>query len=194
MMGARSVAVASGCNSRNRRAAVAGCNSRKHRLAAGLRLLLCLLLVENYSSNRRNLLLLQAFPPYAVNVKLEEQDPEQQQFTDQKQHHRSSNNASIIPNVLIAGAQKGGTTSISHYLHSEHNACFSVPTSWSQGEGKESHFFDIPWLRKRGIDYYRQLFAHCWVARRPFRTTATTPPLRDGVPVGPPRRPPFAET
>jgi len=69
---------------------------------------------------------------------------------------------SVIPNVLIAGAQKGGTTSIAHYLHEQHGACFSNPNAtYAQGHGKESHFFDIPWVRKQGLAQYQSLFAHC---------------------------------
>lgn len=54
-----------------------------------------------------------------------------------------------LPNFLIIGAMRSGTTSLTHHLR-EHPAVFLAP-------GKELHFFD--WNFERGVDWYRSHFA-----------------------------------
>jgi hypothetical protein len=53
-----------------------------------------------------------------------------------------------LPNFLIIGAQKAGTTALYHYL-CEHPMIFPAGT-------KEVHFFDREW--DRGVDWYRTRF------------------------------------
>jgi Sulfotransferase domain len=69
----------------------------------------------------------------------------------------------LIPHHTGSGVQKGGTTSIAHYLNETQHACFSDPTaSISKGEGKESHFFDnFKTYNSSGLIYYQRIFEHC---------------------------------
>jgi Sulfotransferase domain len=64
-----------------------------------------------------------------------------------------------IPNVLIGGVQKGGTTSLSRYFKDNLGGCFSADVPGSEMEGKEPHFFDN--MFSKGIGYYREVFAEC---------------------------------
>lgn len=77
-----------------------------------------------------------------------------------------------IPNVLVAGVQRGGTTTISNYLHDEYGACFSVPRMNQNVEmdGKEPHFFDE--MYHKGLHFYQNIYEQC----------SKTPILMDGTP------------
>jgi Sulfotransferase domain len=55
----------------------------------------------------------------------------------------------VLPNFLIVGAMKCGTSSMASYL-GEHPAVYMVP-------GKELEFFDRLW--ENGLDWYRRQFA-----------------------------------
>jgi hypothetical protein len=69
----------------------------------------------------------------------------------------------LLTITFNSGVQKGGTTSIAHYLKENHDACFSDPRAViSQGEGKESHFFDnFKTYNSSGLEYYQRVFEHC---------------------------------
>jgi Sulfotransferase domain len=111
--------------------------------------------------------------------KSEKKEPKKNDKPNKKQW---SKEPGPIPNVLIAyvsavlkisiffltisfnsGVQKGGTTSIAHYLKETQDACFSDPKAViSRGEGKESHFFDnFKTYNSSGLEYYQRVFEHC---------------------------------
>ena len=74
----------------------------------------------------------------------------------------NATNTTRIPNILIAGAQKAGTTSIEAYLASHQQVCSPVrfddePPYYT----KEVHFFDHIERFSKGLDYYRRRFLHC---------------------------------
>jgi len=54
----------------------------------------------------------------------------------------------ILPNFIICGAQRAGTTSLFHYLKA-HPQVYMAPT-------KEVHFFDLNY--EKGIDWYEKHF------------------------------------
>ena len=69
----------------------------------------------------------------------------------------------IVPNFLLAGAQKAGTSALAHWLyHGGYGICSAKPlTSQKYHEfRKEVHFFDSSDF-KRGPEYYTSLFSHC---------------------------------
>ncbi|MGH2726565.1 MAG: sulfotransferase domain-containing protein, partial [Actinomycetota bacterium] len=59
--------------------------------------------------------------------------------------------ASQLPNFLILGAMKAGTTSLAYWL-GEHPDVFLAP-------GKELFFFNVPQRWELGVDWYRSQFA-----------------------------------
>lgn len=75
----------------------------------------------------------------------------------------SKDPADFLTFAFNSGVQKGGTTSIAHYLNETQNACFSDPIARiSKGEGKESHFFDnFKTYNSSGLEYYQRVFEHC---------------------------------
>ncbi len=56
----------------------------------------------------------------------------------------------VLPNFMIVGAQRGGTTSLAHYMR-EHPEIF-IPRG-------EVHFFDHDETWRRGSEYYSTLFS-----------------------------------
>lgn len=56
-----------------------------------------------------------------------------------------------LPNFLIVGAMKSGTTSLANWLGA-HPDAYMAP-------GKEVHFFDVDQNWALGIDWYREIFA-----------------------------------
>jgi len=80
------------------------------RKVVGVWLLLCLLSIENYLRDQRN-------------IRRQLQRPQEVRSEPDEANVLMA----VIPNVLIAGAQKGGTTSIAHYLHSQQALAFRVP-------------------------------------------------------------------
>lgn len=76
----------------------------------------------------------------------------------------SSNSKGRIPNFLLAGAQKAGTTATFEHLSRGNDTCF--------GNNKEIHFFDRDEQFVRGLDYYQREFAHC-AAESPIIIDAT---------------------
>jgi hypothetical protein len=69
-----------------------------------------------------------------------------------------------IPNVLIAGVQKGGTTTTFDYLVSKNNKGFCKPKRF-RGEAafmkKEVHFFDMDERFQQGLSFYAKRYEHC---------------------------------
>src|SRR4051812_23135116 len=59
--------------------------------------------------------------------------------------------ATLLPNLLVIGAAKAGTTSLWHYLDA-HPSVFMAPA-------KELHFFDLDENWNRGIPWYAEHFA-----------------------------------
>jgi hypothetical protein len=74
----------------------------------------------------------------------------------------TTNDPKRIPNILIAGVQKGGTTSLSAYLSKHKDICNAQRF---EGEPeyftKEVHFFNMIDRHKHGLDFYRHRFQHC---------------------------------
>jgi hypothetical protein len=75
----------------------------------------------------------------------------------------ATSRARVLPDFLIIGGQRCGTTSFYHYLTQHHGAV--------RAKGKEIHFFDFQW--KRGIGWYRSRF--------PLRATMALASRRYGV-------------
>jgi len=69
----------------------------------------------------------------------------------------TSRSHGLIPNFLIVGASRSGTTSVHHYL-SKHPDVFLAPT-------KELRFFDRAQNYDRGLDFYRSQFTG-WSGQR----------------------------
>jgi hypothetical protein len=84
--------------------------------------------------------------------------------------------AQCLPNFIVIGAMKAGTTSLYHYLKSHHQ--IFMPTF------KELDFFvsELNWVR--GLAWYRRQFsaAGSALARGEASTTYTRYPMHDGVP------------
>lgn len=62
-----------------------------------------------------------------------------------------ANNARL-PDFILAGAQKSGTTSLHNYLEKHHRVFFPK-------QPQELHFFDIDENYNKGLTYYEQFFA-----------------------------------
>src|SRR4051812_36085465 len=80
----------------------------------------------------------------------------------------------MLPNLIIIGAARAGTTSLYHYLRSH-------PEIWMSPE-KELYFFveDHNW--KRGIEWYERHFPAGTPVRGEASTFYTHFPIRPGVP------------
>jgi len=69
-----------------------------------------------------------------------------------------------LPNILLIGVQKGGSTAISQYLFSQ-GVCGGETFPDKYGEpnwySKEMHFFNDPLRFKRGLDFYEEHYQHC---------------------------------
>lgn len=72
------------------------------------------------------------------------------------------NPASVVPNVLLVGAQKAGTSAVADWLFLAHNFCkaktFRNEPNWFD---KEVHFFDKKERFKHGAKFYKRRFNHC---------------------------------
>lgn len=72
----------------------------------------------------------------------------------------SLSSPSDIPNLLIVGAQKSGTTAIASWINLHRNVC--KPVSVPDGNPvKEVQFFNGEKNWKQGVDFYRQHFRNC---------------------------------
>mmetsp|Transcript_19282 Transcript_19282/g.56237 ORF Transcript_19282/g.56237 Transcript_19282/m.56237 type:complete len:284 (-) Transcript_19282:1704-2555(-) len=74
----------------------------------------------------------------------------------------SRQNILLLPNVLLIGVQKGGSSAVSSWLF-EHGVCRprtfpGEPQYWS----KEVHLFDREERRTRGPKFYSRRFSHCY--------------------------------
>lgn len=74
-----------------------------------------------------------------------------------------SNSLGPLPNLLIAGAPKAGTTSIAKLLFSSPEVCRAqtFPGEPYPDFEKEVNFFNQPWRYFRGEDFYRKRYEHC---------------------------------
>lgn len=66
----------------------------------------------------------------------------------------------VLPNVLLIGAQKAGTTSVSEWLFDSGVCRPKVFDGEPIHYGKEVHFFDTP-RYEHGIEFYAKRFRHC---------------------------------
>ena len=67
----------------------------------------------------------------------------------------------ILPNVLLIGAQRSGTTSVANYLE-KNGVCHGKSVAGEEGYyGKSVHFFDIPNRFQQGVDFYSEHYRHC---------------------------------
>jgi len=66
-----------------------------------------------------------------------------------------------IPNFLIAGVQKSGTTSVATHLRIRTNVCGPMKIEGVPYSSKEAHFFDKEERVALGASGYANLFAHC---------------------------------
>ena len=73
----------------------------------------------------------------------------------------------VLPDFLILGAQKAGTSSL-HSMLSRHPQIFLT-------RPKETHFFDGPKKFARGLDWYRSHFPPQQAAERHWVAGETTP-------------------
>ncbi|KAL7565632.1 hypothetical protein ACA910_018992 [Epithemia clementina (nom. ined.)] len=78
-------------------------------------------------------------------------------------HHRKFERHKIllpingtIPNVLMAGVQKSGSSAVGAYL--QNWACFAMSMTNPNNRNKEVHFFDNPQL---DLQWYQSRFRHC---------------------------------
>lgn len=67
----------------------------------------------------------------------------------------------MLPSFIIAGTQKGGTTSLHYYLNEHPDVYMS--------EKKEVHFFDLNF--EKGIGWYEKHFEHCKEVQTAGETT-----------------------
>ena len=67
-----------------------------------------------------------------------------------------------VPNVLLAGTQKAGTSAVAGWLFSAHGVCsaqtFADEEYWM---AKEVHFFDLEQRFEQGAAFYLRRFEHC---------------------------------
>jgi len=68
-------------------------------------------------------------------------------------HHTPQTSLPHLPNILLVGAQKAGTSAVASWLFNN-GICRSL-------NGKEVHFFDHKEKYKLGSDYYIKQFQHC---------------------------------
>mmetsp|Transcript_36446 Transcript_36446/g.109470 ORF Transcript_36446/g.109470 Transcript_36446/m.109470 type:complete len:439 (-) Transcript_36446:389-1705(-) len=67
-----------------------------------------------------------------------------------------------LPNILLIGAQKGGTSALARWLFS-HGVCRPIPFPGENAgyHRKEAHYFDIDSRYEQGIKFYAKRFYHC---------------------------------
>eukprot|EP00804_Cyclotella_cryptica_P011581 CCRYP_012092-RB/>CCRYP_012092-RB protein AED:0.26 eAED:0.26 QI:94/1/1/1/1/1/2/1607/402 len=69
------------------------------------------------------------------------------------------NNELVLPNILLIGAQKAGTTTVASWLHRNGVCAAKVFGDDPSFYEKEVHFFDK--FYDKGIEYYVKRFKHC---------------------------------
>ncbi|EJK45022.1 hypothetical protein THAOC_36392 [Thalassiosira oceanica] len=76
-----------------------------------------------------------------------------------------------LPNVLLLGAQKAGSTAISDWLLANESVCGPVKLPGEpQYYTKEVHFFDKGDRYGQGINFYSKRFRHCTAGSREEKT------------------------
>ena len=91
-------------------------------------------------------------------------------------HRRRHYRRPRIPNVLLAGAPKAGTTAITQYLQTRYpnEICLAQARNGLDYTAKEPHFFDNFDLYQQGLEYYIQLYQHCHNKRNTNQNTTST--------------------
>ena len=71
--------------------------------------------------------------------------------------------ANRIPNILIAGAQKAGTSWTYHYLQPHEHICTPkfFGSTYPDSSLKEVHFFDHYKRYQKGLSFYQSRWTHC---------------------------------
>jgi len=65
-----------------------------------------------------------------------------------------------LPDFLIIGAQKSGTSSLAHWLSQKTDLNLSmIQVPWKRGLSPETHFFSDPMVRIKGLRWYSGLFS-----------------------------------
>lgn len=71
----------------------------------------------------------------------------------------------MLPNLLLAGTQKAGTTAVDNYMREQGMVCSAQRkrdlNGFQHTSAKEPHFFDISEHFSMGIDFYMDLYSHC---------------------------------
>ena len=89
-----------------------------------------------------------------------------------------SNSVFVVPNVLLAGVQKGGTSAVADWLFNTHKVCQArVFEGEPEFYKKEVHFFDKTSRYEQGLDFYSMRFQHCKEQLLETEKTNTLPKL-----------------
>ena len=86
-------------------------------------------------------------------------------------------NRPSLPNILLIGVQKGGTTAMAEWLYSEHGGGVCRPEVFKGDPSyakKEVHFFDSPSSFRKGIEFYTKRFEHCYRREQQTESNATS--------------------
>jgi len=76
--------------------------------------------------------------------------------------HHTTDNAYTIPNLLLIGAQKAGTTSLAQWMFDSGDVCSGeVFPNEPDFYNKETHFFNEQKRYEQGIEFYAKRFEHC---------------------------------
>lgn len=79
----------------------------------------------------------------------------------------------VLPNVLLVGAQKAGSTTLASWMVSEGVCTAKVLQGEPSYYSKEVHFFNNEERRKRGVKFYNLHYQHCYNANKMFVMDAT---------------------
>jgi hypothetical protein len=93
---------------------------------------------------------------------------DQIQTIEKKKPRSDSSSRRKIPNFLLAGAQKAGTSATAAYLFRHRGAVCGPRARQGPGMGytaKEAHFFDEIDQVDKGLEYYEGLFDRCGKSR-----------------------------
>ena len=100
--------------------------------------------------------------------KYQEINDERQKFEKLKKEIpiQLNQNSTTLPTILIAGAQKGGTSALAHWLQANnsqnHGVCLAITHRQEQYRYlKEVHFFDKTEEYEKGQKFYENRFQHC---------------------------------
>ena len=79
----------------------------------------------------------------------------------------------ILPNILIIGAQKAGSTALSDWLFSRGVCGGQIVAGEPSFYHKEMHFFDRDERYAKGKDFYKRRYGHCVNRKNRLRLDAT---------------------